>query len=53
MRSDSKEVEIIFVDTVQGRAILGIVDGFKPKGIETDNDMDERKKFLRNIGYKF
>ena len=46
-------VEIIFVDTVQGRAILGVVDGFKPKGIETDNDMDERKKFLRNIGYKF
>lgn len=46
-------VEILFVDTEQGRAILGVVDGFKPKGIETDNDVDERKKFLRNIGYKF
>lgn len=46
-------VEIIIVDTEQGRAILGVVDGFKPKGIETDDDIDERKKFLRNIGYKF
>jgi uncharacterized protein len=36
-----------------GRAILGVVDGLKPKGIETDNDIVERKKFLRNIGYKF
>jgi uncharacterized protein len=46
-------VEIIFVETEQGRAILGVADGFKPKGIETDNDIDERKKFLRKIGYKF
>jgi adenosine/AMP kinase len=46
-------VEIIFVDTLQGRGILSVVDGFKPKGIETNNDIDDRKKFLRNIGYKF
>jgi uncharacterized protein len=46
-------VEVIFVDTSQGRAILGVVDGFKPKGVETSDDMVERKKFLRNIGYKF
>ena len=46
-------VEIIFVDTVQGRAILGVVDGLKPKGIEIDNDIDERKKFLRNMGTSF
>jgi len=46
-------VEIIFVDTLQGRGILGVVDGFKPNGIETNNDIDDRKKFLRNIGYKF
>jgi uncharacterized protein len=45
-------VEIIFVDTVQGRAIL-LVDGLKPKGIEIDNDIDERKKFLLNMAYKF
>jgi uncharacterized protein len=46
-------VEILLADTMQGRAIVGVVDGFKPKGIETTNDVDERKKFLRNIGYKF
>lgn len=46
-------VEILFVDTLQGRAIVGVVDGYKPKGTETINDVDERKKFLRTIGYKF
>ncbi|MGI0033539.1 MAG: adenosine-specific kinase, partial [Nitrososphaeraceae archaeon] len=46
-------VEILFVETLQGRAIVGVVDGFKPKGIEKSDDIDERKKFLRNIGYKF
>jgi uncharacterized protein len=39
-------------ETEQGRAILGIVDGFKSKGIETEKDMEERKQFLRKIGYK-
>ena len=37
-------VEVIFVDTLQGRAILGVSDGFKPKGLETANDIDEKKK---------
>jgi uncharacterized protein len=37
-------VEVIFVDTSQGRAILGVVDGFKPKGIEKTDDIDERRK---------
>ncbi len=36
----------------QGRAILGVVDGFKSKGIETEKDVEERKQFLRKIGYK-
>ena len=49
----SNPVEILFADTLQGRAILGVVDGFKAKGIETETDIGERKKFLRNIGYKF
>ena len=34
-------VEIILVDTGQGRAIIGVVDGLKPKGIETDKDIVE------------
>jgi adenosine/AMP kinase len=35
-----------------GRGILGVIDGFVPKGIENKEDIDWRKKFLRDIGYK-
>ena len=46
-------VEIIIAETEQGRAIIGVIDGFKPKGIETEEDIKERREFLRKIGYKF
>jgi uncharacterized protein len=45
-------IEVIFIETEQGRAILGVVDGFKSKGIEAEKDVEERKYFLRKIGYK-
>jgi len=45
-------VEVILAETEQGRAVLGVVDGYKPKGIETAEDVDKRKEFLRKIGYK-
>lgn len=45
-------VEVVVAQTAQGRAILGVVDGLSPKGIETDADIDKRKSFLRTIGYK-
>ncbi|MBI4277034.1 MAG: adenosine-specific kinase [Armatimonadetes bacterium] len=45
-------VEVVLVETAQGRAILGVVDGMKTKGIETDQDVAHRKEFLRKIGYK-
>ena len=45
-------VEAIVVETEQGRGILGVIDGFKPKGIEAAGDIDKRKYFLRKIGYK-
>jgi adenosine/AMP kinase len=45
-------IEVIFIETEQGRSILGFVDGFKPKGIETESDVQDRKHFLRTIGYK-
>ena len=44
--------EIIIVETDQGRAVLGIVDGDSPLGIETKKQETERKEFLRKIGYK-
>jgi adenosine/AMP kinase len=46
-------IEVIVAETEQGRGILGIVDGHKSKGIETEKDVKERKEFLRKIGYKF
>lgn len=45
-------VEVIIAETEQGRGILGVIDGEKSKGIETDKDKQERKEFLRKIGYK-
>jgi adenosine/AMP kinase len=45
-------VEVIVAETEQGRGILGVVDGFSPKGVETPDDVKKRKDFLRQIGYK-
>ncbi|NIO08103.1 MAG: hypothetical protein GTO40_08935 [Deltaproteobacteria bacterium] len=45
-------VEVILAETDQGRGILGVIDGVKTQGIETEEDIAERKAFLRNIGYK-
>jgi adenosine/AMP kinase len=44
--------EIIVAVTAQGRAILGVVDGSSPKGVEAGADIAWRKEFLRTIGYK-
>jgi len=48
----ANQVEVIVAETPQGRGILGVIDGIKPKGIETDADIKHRKEFLRKIGYK-
>ncbi|MEM0022352.1 MAG: adenosine-specific kinase [Archaeoglobaceae archaeon] len=45
-------LQVIVVETEQGRGILGVVDGFRSKGIEGEEDIRERKEFLRKIGYK-
>jgi uncharacterized protein len=45
-------LEVIVAETEQGRGIIGVVDGLKIKGIETDKDIVERRVFLREIGYK-
>ena len=45
-------VEVIVAETEQGRGILGVIDGIKLKGIETEADIKFRKEFLRKIGYK-
>ncbi|HBY75853.1 MAG TPA: hypothetical protein DEG47_02305, partial [Cyanobacteria bacterium UBA11148] len=45
-------VEVIVAETQQGRGIVGVVDGFSPKGVENTEDVKNRQQFLRQIGYK-
>ncbi len=45
-------LQVIVAETEQGRAVLGVVDGYAAKGIETEKDVQDRKEFLRRIGYK-
>jgi hypothetical protein len=45
-------LEVIIAETNQGRGLVGVIDGLKSKGIETDADVKERREFLRKIGYK-
>lgn len=45
-------VEVIVAETAQGRGVLGVIDGAKTKGIETEDDIKARKELLRKIGYK-
>jgi hypothetical protein len=43
---------VVVADTGEGRGILGIVEGLKPRGVEEEKDIAWRKDFLRRIGYK-
>jgi len=44
--------EVIVAVTDQGRGILGVIDGFAPRGVETAEGIDWRRNLLRRIGYK-
>ncbi len=43
---------ILIARSEQGGGIIGVIDGFAPKGVEGEKDVAARKKFLRDIGYK-
>jgi uncharacterized protein len=45
-------VEAVIAETEQGRGLLGVIDGFSPKGVEGEDDVAWRKTLLRQIGYK-
>lgn len=45
-------VEVIVAETEQGRGIMGVVDGMRTKGVETEEDIKSREELLRKIGYK-
>ena len=45
-------LEVVIAQTEQGRGVMGVIDGAKSKGVETEKDRAERRRFLRKIGYK-
>ena len=44
--------QVLVTEAGEGRGIVGVIDGQKPKGVEGDEDITWRKGFLRMIGYK-
>jgi len=48
----SNPTDVVVMDVGEGRAILGVADGKRPKGVEAEEDIAWRKEFLRQIGYK-
>jgi len=48
----ANSVEVIVAESEQGRGILGVIDGAKTRGLESEADIEFRKDFLRKIGYK-
>ena len=45
-------VQVIVAENEQGRGVVGVIDGYSPKGVETAEDAEKRRGFLRMIGYK-
>ncbi len=50
--ASANDIQVIIAETEQGRGVLGVIDGIKPKGIETEEDIEKRKELLRKFGYK-
>jgi adenosine/AMP kinase len=48
----ANRVQVLVADTGAGRAVLGVVDGEPPLGVEGDGDVRERRELLRTLGYK-
>ena len=45
-------VEVVVAETELGRGIMGVIDGSAPVGVESEDDVAERRALLRSIGYK-
>lgn len=50
--ASANPVEVVIAEIETGRGIMGVIDGLKPKGIESGEDISWRHDFLRKIGYK-
>ena len=45
-------LQVVVAESAQGRGVMGVIDGGPPAGVETENEIKQRKAFLRKIGYK-
>jgi len=45
-------VQAVVAESEQGRGVIGVIDGFSPKGVEGPQDAEKRRGLLRRIGYK-
>jgi len=45
-------LQVVVAEDGDGRGIMGVIDGSKPKGIEDEKEKKERKELLRKFGYK-
>ncbi|MCS7125973.1 MAG: adenosine-specific kinase [Aigarchaeota archaeon] len=52
LAATANPLQVVVVETDQGRGVVAIIDGYKPRGIEGDKEIKERREFLRKIGYK-
>jgi len=50
--ASANPTSVIIADNGKGRGIMGVIDGEKPAGIETEEDVKARKELLRKFGYK-
>lgn len=51
--ASANPVEVVVVENdSEARGILGVIDGERPKGRESTEDIKWRKEFLRKLGYK-
>ncbi|MDG6909877.1 MAG: adenosine-specific kinase [Nitrososphaerota archaeon] len=48
----SNPVSVVIADSGKGRGVMGVIDGVPPKGAEGEQDKEERRSFLRKVGYK-
>ncbi|MEW6379428.1 MAG: adenosine-specific kinase [bacterium] len=45
-------VEVVIARTAQGRGVMGVIDGYQPKGVEQEKDRQARHGLLRKLSYK-
>ncbi len=50
--ASANDLEVVVVSNERGRGIVGVIDGQSPLGVENDDEVKERREFLRRIGYK-